>query len=245
MTSSAARMGNSSIGPGQMQECASQQTVATEDMSVSVGQYDRPEKAQHAQHDSGSIGEGTVVENSPMTMLRVELPSNQQSSHLCMRGSRSQQCRHPPWRPSLAQRQAMAGHRTHQTRIQAWSSWIQGPWGQQLRGVSKIQMALQQSLRPMLLSQQQPQSAHAWLQSRYLAAICMLLSVIVVSLAVYLAHPRRGKNESHSSTTSTTLNKVGVPAFPPGCERVSLAMKPCMRLGSVRESRSWCSGARC
>lgn len=65
MTSSAARMGSSSIGPAQMQECASQQTVATEDMSVSVGQYDRPEKAQHAQHDSGSIGEGTVVENSP------------------------------------------------------------------------------------------------------------------------------------------------------------------------------------
>ena len=84
MTSSAAKMGNSGVGPGQMQERTSQQTVATEDMSVSVGQYDLPEKAKHAQHDNGSTGEGTVVENSPNEDVESEAaiqPAEQPSLH--------------------------------------------------------------------------------------------------------------------------------------------------------------------
>lgn len=75
MTSSAAEMGNSGLESGQMQGSTSKQTVDTEDRSVSIGQYNLPGKAEHAQHDNGNIGEPTITDKPLNEGARSEAAS--------------------------------------------------------------------------------------------------------------------------------------------------------------------------
>ena len=65
MTSSAAEMGNSGVGPAQRRESGSKQTVDKGARRVSNSQFDLPGKAEHAQHDEDNTGEGTLTGNVP------------------------------------------------------------------------------------------------------------------------------------------------------------------------------------
>ena len=60
MTSSAAEMGKSGVGPAQRQDSTSKKPMDTEGRAVSNGRFDLPVKAEHAQHDGDNTGEGTV-----------------------------------------------------------------------------------------------------------------------------------------------------------------------------------------
>lgn len=71
ITSSAPEMHFSCMGPSQMHESISKETVETDDASISVGEYPLPRNAEHAQPDSDDD-----VEHAAVTSIKPNVNGN-------------------------------------------------------------------------------------------------------------------------------------------------------------------------
>ena len=81
MTSSAPEVGDSSPGLSQRDESTGKQTVDTEDVSVSVGQYEFPGKAEDAQCDDDDIREDGTHAKPSLNDGAESKAAEQQSLH--------------------------------------------------------------------------------------------------------------------------------------------------------------------